>query len=131
MSKANSQNSTAKVTKRKTAKAGTGLRTPPAEHYWDVRPMPNSDEAWRYCAKICKTAWLASLKDDAHVVAAVGEIDHDTLDRLMTGLLDTADALKAMSLLCVGVHARIVASTISASKAGVRFKAASQPRRAA
>jgi hypothetical protein len=36
-----------------------------------------------------------------------------------------------MSFLCLGVHARIIASTISASKAGVRFKAASMPRRAA
>jgi hypothetical protein len=122
MPKATSKN----TTNRKTAKAGT-----PSAHYWDAQPMPSSDVAWRYCAKICKMAWSASLKNDAQLVAVHGEFDHDTLDRRMTGLIDTADALKAMSFLCLGVHARIIASTISASKAGVRFKAASMPRRAA
>jgi hypothetical protein len=104
--------------------AAKGLRTPPAEHYWDCQPMPASDMAWRYCAKICRLAWSASLKDDAKLVAIHGEIDHDTLDRQMTGLLDTADAMRAMSILCLGVHARIIASTIKAGKTGVRFKAA-------
>jgi hypothetical protein len=128
MPKTTSQNKT----NRKTEKAGTGLRKPPPEFYWDAQPMPSSDMAWRYCAKICKLAWSASLKDDAKLVAIHGEIDHDTLDRLMTGLLDTADALRAMSMLCLGVHARIIASTIKATKAGVRAKPAPvKPRKAA
>jgi hypothetical protein len=71
------------------------------------------------------------LKDDAQLVAIHGDLDHDTLDRLMTGLVDTADAMRAMSILCMGVHARIVASTIQATKAGVRFKTAAKPRQAA
>jgi hypothetical protein len=70
MPKTTSQNKT----NRKTAKAGTGLRAPPATFYWDAQPMPSSDIAWRHCAKICKLGWSAFYRKNHGLLMALSEI---------------------------------------------------------
>jgi len=110
--------------------AANGLRKPPAEFYWDVAPLPRSPLAWNYCARISRLAYQIESKTDADLVSIHGEIDHATLDRIMTSFLDVADAMQAMRLMCLKSHARVTASAIKASKAGVRF-APAKPHKAA
>jgi hypothetical protein len=96
----------------------------PAPQDFEWQPLPHADTAWRYCSQISRLAFAASRKSDEELVAIHGQLDHEAIDGLMTGFLDTAAAMKAMATLCARAHTRIIASTIRASKAGARFKPA-------
>ena len=93
----------------------TPKRNPPTAPH-DFVPMPASTQGWRQCERVTRMAF-AVLESDPHLLPEASREFADSF-------ADASIALREMSLLCSGAHARIIAATIRAGQTGARSKQA-------
>jgi hypothetical protein len=81
-----------------------------------------SDDEWRFHGTTCRTAHAICLKTREDLIAMHGKAEHETIDAMMAGLLETSEALKELVQMCDAAYTRVLASAAAAHKAGVKFK---------
>ena len=81
-----------------------------------------SEDAWKFHGITCRTAHAICLKTREDLIAMHGKAEHETVDAMMAGFLETGEALKELVQMCDAAYARVLASAAAAHKAGVKFK---------
>jgi hypothetical protein len=112
-----------KPTTKAVSKSTATKRTrPPAPD--EFFPMPASEEGWLQCKRITRIAF-------AVLDSAPDLLSDPTLSKFADRFADVSLALKKMSLLCSGAHARIVAASIRVGRRGAKAKPAAVKQRKA
>jgi hypothetical protein len=102
----------------------------------DFEPLPGPGvndfvPPWDFFGLNCRIAYGMCLKTRGELMAMHGTTEHESIDAVLAGLLETGEDLKYLVQICEMAYARIVASATAAHKAGIKFKFADKPAKAA
>jgi hypothetical protein len=80
-----------------------------------------SDETLTSLGVTCRIAY-AIMRSRDDLIASHGKLDHAVVDKMMVGLADAAERLKAIAHMAEAAYIRVLASAAAAHKQGVKFK---------
>ncbi len=98
----------------------------------DWKPWPEdkkwlpSDETMKQLGLYCRIAGQIMTRTKADLIESHKKLDHNTMDKLMAGLLDTCEKLKALASLVDAAYLRLLASASAHFMAGGKFKQATR-----
>jgi hypothetical protein len=90
---------------------------------WSQKKIPlPSDETVSRLGLYCRIASQIMTRSKAELIESHKKVDHESMDTLMGGLLDTCEKLKALARLVDAAYVRLLTSASAHFMAGGKFK---------